>query len=365
MLGFVRITALAAEASEANGAQSHPPVAIHALTRDGQILATGWALPFHGAYVAPRSLVAQAAHVELMLEGESGVPVRSVLGEDVEANLVLLATDPVGEDPDSSTANPHITKPPEQSESSASEVAPQQAQLTVSCGETTHRIDSWRARDIPVFGLAYTGELRFQEPVAGCPVLDSNGALQAVTVWENRFGSPSAAFVPAARLAQLERGSSATWEEWRESRQRPDRQLRDNLLSEALFDILCERYTFAQENLTFLLEKNPSDARGWYYRGYARAMSGQRRLAIIDYENAVYFEPDNAEARFSLGFNYALSHRADDARTQAVALRTLNATLAERLEALLDAVDDSRHEAEDLPEQPEPVPPPETAPAPN
>ncbi len=194
--------------------------------------------------------------------------------------------------------------------------------------------------------MAFTGEARFQEPIAGCPVLDADGAVEALTIWENRFGSPSAAFVPAARLQKLVVEAREPWEEWRAARQDPERQLRDNLLSEAMVDIWREHYNLAQENLSFLLEKNPTDARGWYYRGYARAMSGQRKLALVDYENAVYFDPGNAEARFSLGFSYALAHRLPDALAQAAAIEAIDAPLAGRLRALVDAIGDSGHEDE-------------------
>jgi hypothetical protein len=82
----------------------------------------------------------------------------------------------------------------------------------------------------------------------------------------------------------------------------------------------------------------------------------------MDYENAVYFEPANAEARFSLGFSYALVHRVPEAKEQLAALETLDEALAERLRTLLDAMTEPDHGAPTAVESPQEATPAAEAP---
>jgi tetratricopeptide (TPR) repeat protein len=67
-------------------------------------------------------------------------------------------------------------------------------------------------------------------------------------------------------------------------------------------------------------------------------MSGDRMGAIDDYEEAVRYDPSNAEAHFSLGFSYLLLKRKLEANEQAKALDDIDAEMAARLRALIGAI---------------------------
>lgn len=326
------------------------PVRVRVFNGKGQSTGSGWAIPFDGAYVTVRGLLASAARAELVLAGDSRMPIAEVGGEDIEGNLALITVAPLPASPTSAAGASGAPPTPQFTLSTGLSQFPrepqsQPAEVAVDCGSASYPLRERRIRDIPVFGLAFVGETKHREPIAGCPVLDREGAVEAIVVWEDPFGHPSAVLVPAARAARLSASPRIPWDQWRKTQQEPERRLHDSLLSEALTDIWREQYDLAQENLTFLLEQDPTDARGWYYRGYARAMSGKRKLALIDYENAVYFEPANAEARFSLGFSYALLHRIPDARQQVAMLESLDSAMAQRLRMVVDAVAESNHES--------------------
>lgn len=341
-------------------------VPVRVYNEKDQLTGSGWALPMNGAYVTVRSLLANAARAELALSDESRAAVSEVGSEDIEGNLVIVAADAfTAQPPDSANASdpppaPQFTVPPSVPQFSR-EADTASAEMEIVCGSTSYPLRERRVRDIPVFGLAFVGETRHRDSIAGCPVLGRDGALDAVVVWEDPFGHPSVALVPATRATQLSASPRIPWNEWRAAQRQPERRLRNSLLSEALADIWREHYDLARENLTYLLEQDPTDARGWYYRGYARAMTGKRSLAVVDYENAVYFEPGNAEARFSLGFSYALLHRIPEAREQVAALEGLNGALAQRLRIIVDAVAEAAHEntpAGEAPAVAEPAPEP-------
>lgn len=335
------------------------PLVVRAFNEKGQLTGRGWAMPVQGGYVTIRSLLANAARAEIVLSDEMTTAIDAVGSEDVEGNLVVVSA---GTPP---TAWLRISGSSSLlAEESGSDAAPP----ALRCGKDRFVLKGRQSRDIPVFGLVVLGQTGHREPLGGCPILDADGAVEAVVVWENPFGQPSAALLPAARLARLSMDPSQPWEAWRSANQQPAIRLRDSLLSEALGDLWRGDYVLAAENLTFLLEKNPEHARAWYYRGYARAMSGGRELAMGDYENAVHFEPTNAEMRFSLGFTYVLLRRSLEAREQVKELEALDPALAERLGFLLGAIveSDHREEAGDaMPDAPsaEPTAAPSTAPA--
>ncbi len=322
-------------------------VPVRAYNEKGQLTGSGWAIPLHDAYVTVRSILANAHRVELVFSDEMRGAVEAVGGEDIEGNLIVVSVDA----PLSGAASaPTDAVAPQFAVSSGNSLPTGGADsgspdVTIACGTKMYPLRERRVRDIPVFGVAFVGNTRHRDPILGCPALSPDGGVQAIVVWENPIGHPSAVLVPVARATKLRSETRTPWEEWRRASQQPDLRLRNSLLAEALADIWREHYDLAQESLRFLLEKNPTDARGWYYRGYSRAMSGKRKLAIMDYENAVHFEPGNAEARFSLGFSYALVHRLPEAKEQLAALETLDEVLAERLRTLLDAVTEADHGA--------------------
>ncbi len=362
--GFIRASAQEPEATAAATA-TPSPVPIRAYNEKGQLTGSGWALPLDGAYITVRSLLANAARAELVFSEEMPATVAEVGGEDIEGNLVRIA---VNRPADPRTGSGDTPPQAPVSEFTSSGQTPQwseasnsgSTELRISCGVASYPLRDLRIRDIPVFGLAFTAETRHREPIAGCAVLGGKRALEAIVVWEDPFGRPSAALVPASRAVRLKATPRIPWSEWRAAQQ-PEIRLRASLLSEALTDIWREHYDLAQENLSYLLERNPTDAHGWYYRGYARAMSGKRKLAVIDYENAVHFEPGNAEARFSLGFSYALLRRIPDAREQVTALEALDETLAGRLRTLVDSIVESGHDpapAQDVSSAAKPAPEP-------
>jgi hypothetical protein len=334
------------------------PLVVRAFNEKGQLTGRGWAMPVQGGYVTNRSLLSNAARAEIVLSDEMTAEIDAVGSEDVEGNLMVV-----------SAGTPPATwfrisgSSSLLGEESGGDAPPP----ALRCGKDRFVLKGRQSRDIPVFGLVVLGQTGHREPLGGCPIVDAAGAVEAVVVWENPFGQPSAALVPAARLARLSMDPSQPWAAWRAASQQPAVRLRDSLLSEALEDLWRGDYGLAAENLTFLLEKNPEHARAWYYRGYARAMSGSRELAMGDYENAVHFEPTNAEMRFSLGFTYVLLRRSLEAREQVKELEALDPALSERLGFLLGAIVESEHgdDAGDaMPDAPsgEPAAAPATAP---
>src|SRR5690606_28451533 len=122
--------------------------------------------------------------------------------------------------------------------------------------------------------------------------------------------------VPAEWTNTLASAAERTWEGWCSLESAAGKRFRDSLLLEGLEDLWRERYAGTIRSLSELIESNPKEGLAWYYRGYAKAMSGDRIGAIDDYEQAVEHDPTNAGAHFSLGFSYLLLKRKLEANEQ-------------------------------------------------
>jgi hypothetical protein len=298
------------------------PASVWALNERGQVIGKAWATPIQGGYVTVRALLAGAHRAEIV-EGERKQPVTQVFGDSDERNLVVVGT----------AITPDIEAAPEDSPA----IEPGEWQVHCEAGKPIP-VKEGKLRDLPTFGIAYTGRTAHGDTISGCPVWDEKGQWQGVVVWESPMARPSVVVVPSAYVRALAKQPAQPWEDWRARQGEEGVRYRDSLLLEALQEIWRGQYSNALEGLSLIVEKNPRDGRVWYYRGYAKAMSGDRRGAMEDYEQAVFYDPKNADAHFSLGFTYMLMRREIEAREQAKELDDLDELMAAKLRILIDAM---------------------------
>jgi hypothetical protein len=299
------------------------PVRIRAFNDKGQATGSAWAIPMASGYACPRSLLVGASRVVLEKKSGEAEVVNAVLGDDPEHNLAVVKTG----------IGPHEALTPATNPLSKGEG------LRVTCGpDLTYPMQNPRPRDLPVFGAVILGDTAHGETIIGCPLIDGADGWRGIVVWENSVARPSVAAVPAEWAPLLSTFEERSWEEWRRLHSAAGKGLRDRLLLEGLEDLWRGNYSGTIRSLSELIEAHPKDGRAWYYRGYAKAMSGDRMGAIDDYEEAVRYDPSNAEAHFSLGFSYLLLKRKLEANEQAKALDDIDAEMAARLRALIGAI---------------------------
>lgn len=324
-------------------------VLLRAYNEKGGVTGEAYATAVPGGYVTVRELLAGAYRAEIV-DGKQRQEVTAVRGEDVERNLIVVATEaqPAGEVEPEALA---VTEP---------------SQWTIRCSaQPGIPVKEFTVRDLPTFGLVYLGRTAHGDSIQGCPAWDENGRWSGIVVWESPLARPSVALVPASHAAALGRHEAVSWTAWRAAQGAEGTRFRNSLLQEALQAIWRTQYANAIENLSLVIDKHPTHGRAWYYRGYAKAMSGDRRGAMEDYEEAVTHDPTNADAHFSLGFTYLLLKRKLEAQEQAKELDKLDAVMAMKLRMLIEAMsepppfsredeepDGAPADAEDSPEAP-------------
>lgn len=301
------------------------PVQIRVIGEKGAVIANSWAIPLGGGYVTVRGVLA-GAHKAEIVEGERSQTVTHVRGEDIERNLLYVVT---ALEPESG-ANP----------SSIVVTEPEPWRIVCQQSESIP-LNEMRVRDLPVFGLVYMGKTAHGDAIGGCPVWNDEQKWSGIVVWESPMARPSVAIVPALLAKPLESAPEQSWDQWRGKQAAEGARFRNSLILEGLQDIWREQYSSAIGTLSLLVEKNQRDGRAWYYRGYAKAMSGDRNGSMEDYEQAVLYEPDNADAHFSLGFTYLLLRRSLEAMEQAKALDEIDEVMAQKLRLLIDAMSES------------------------
>lgn len=314
------------------GAQADAVVRVQARNEKGAVTGEAWAVAIPGGYLTVRGNLAGAYRAEIVV-GQQRQEITEIRGEDVERNLIVVGTG----------------LPPEAPLAPEALAVTEPSQWTIRCGtQTAVTVKDFVVRDLPAFGMVYLGRTAHGDSINGCPAWDENGRWSGVVVWESPLARPSVAMVPASHATALAGQPALAWAEWRGVQGAAGVRFRNSLLVESLQDIWRSQYSNAIENLNLLVEKHPSHGRAWYYRGYAKAMSGDRAGAIEDYEQAVTHDPTNIDAHFSLGFSYLLLKRKLEAMEQAKELDRLDAVMAMKLRMLIEAMSEpSPHAGQD------------------
>jgi Flp pilus assembly protein TadD len=123
--------------------------------------------------------------------------------------------------------------------------------------------------------------------------------------------------------------------------------------SAGLVFLSLEKYDVALQFFEQAIAQNPKDAKAWYHAGYCLGKVGRTEEKFRAYRKAIALDPNYADAHYSLGVSLLLSSHKCDAVHELRALRVLDAELAGKLEALMNAMLD--------PDDCEAAPPAETA----
>ena len=123
--------------------------------------------------------------------------------------------------------------------------------------------------------------------------------------------------------------------------------------SAGLLFLSLDKYDVALQFFEQAVRQNPKDAKAWFQAGFCLGKTGATEAKLRAYRKAIALDPKFADAHYSLGVSLLLSDHKCDAMHEFRALTVLDADLAGRLKALMDAMLDT--EACQVP------PPPETA----
>jgi Flp pilus assembly protein TadD len=123
--------------------------------------------------------------------------------------------------------------------------------------------------------------------------------------------------------------------------------------SAGLLFLSLEKYDMALQFFEQALARNPKDAKAWFQAGFCLGKLGDTEAKLRAYRKAIALDPKYADAHYSLGVSLLLSGPKCDAVHELRALTLLDAGLADKLRALMEAMMDA--------DECEAPPPPETA----
>lgn len=265
-------------------------VGILTYDKEGKVIAqaNGFFINKEGDVITHRSLLKGADHADVRTGDGMLYPVRKVLSEDREANLIRVSV----EIPLSAV---HL--------SPISVALPQVGERVVTVGGPSGpgRPFSYgivlAVRKIPAFGKVIQMITRLSSRNNGSPVVNMKAEVIGVTT---SVKGQTFDIFPIERVIKLIPGKGKILSEWEAQREEAAKAL----YSEGLPFLWKEDYEKALRLFKEAVKKDPRYANAYFQIGYCNAQLGRYQEALEGYKQAILIKPDFVIAHFYL----ALSH---------------------------------------------------------
>ena len=265
-------------------------VGILTYDKEGKVIAqaNGFFINKEGDVITHRSLLKGADHADVRTGDRMLYPVRKVLAEDREANLIRVSV----EIPLSAV---HL--------SPISVALPQVGERVVTVGGPSGPGKPFSygivlaVREIPAFGKVIQMITRLSSRYNGSPVVNMKS--EVIGVATSVKGQTFDIF-PIERVIKLIPGKGKILSEWEAQREEAAKAL----YSEGLPFLWKEDYEKALRLFKEAVKKDPRYANAYFQIGYCNAQLGRYQEALEGYKQAILIKPDFVIAHFYL----ALSH---------------------------------------------------------
>jgi serine protease Do len=232
-----------------------------------------------------RSVLEGADHADVRTVDGMLYPVRKVLAEDKEANLILVWV----EIP-SSAVHPLAV--------SAS--LPHLGERVMALGKTVSYGVVSGLQEIPVFGTFIQITARISSDTSISPVVNMKGEVIGILTSQRVEGQIFNFVLPSERVARLTAGEGKTLSEWEGKRE----EASESLYAKGLPFLWKGDYEKALLYFTEAVQKDPQYARAYFEIGYCDAQFGKYIDAFDAYRKAIHIKPDFVLAHFFLGLMY-------------------------------------------------------------
>lgn len=274
-------------------------VVIMTYDEEGEILVqgSGFFTSKNGNVVTNCHVLQGANRAEVKTTDGSVYPVKNILAEDQEGDLILVSVE-------ISTNAVHplsVSRSlPERGERVIVIGSPLGLEQTVADGIVS------AVREIPAFTTAGTYEniIQITAPISqgssGSPVVNMKGEVIGIATFLIVEGQNLNFAVPAERLARLPPGKNQTLAEKRAE------EIEESIyIYRAGINCLwAGDYEGALSHFEQALEKNPQYAQAYYYIGSCNYKLGRYHEAIEVWKQAIRIDPDNVKAHTVLGWCY-------------------------------------------------------------
>ena len=273
--------------------------------------ATGFFLNENGEVLTTYHALRGAASVKVVTAAGEVLPVRRVVAEDVEHDLILLATP--GK-PISSRAAPAVSSPPSLGKMATVISSPRRDREPVQYGTIT------QVKELPSFGRFFRIDTRHPaEP--GSLVVNMEGTVIGVTISQvdsQNGGTVAVPYPVASRIRETGRRGPAAEGAFIEAS-----PARDSYFT-GMQRIWEGRFLNARSFFRSAVDADSSFAEAWFMLGYCNSRAGSHHIAAESYRQALRLRPGVAEAHFTLGNAYGKVRCFQDAAEsyeRAVALK--------------------------------------------
>ena len=281
-------------------------VVIFTYNREGKVLGqgTGFFIRKEGDVITNYHVLQNASHAEIIISDGGKFPVKKILAEDKEGDLLRVSVD-IPED----KVRPLLVSPtfPEVGERIFVIGTPLGLDKTVSDGIVS------AVRDIPEIGkiIQVTAPISFGS--SGSPVIDMNGRVIGVATFFIRDGQNLNFAIPAERINRLTLGLGKSLPEREESRIKDWMASAEGLYTTGLRYLWIEDCERALPYFLETVRRDPHKADAFYRIGYCMAELGQYGEAIESYKMAIQINPQDANIHNNLCTAYGKFGRYEEA----------------------------------------------------
>ncbi len=265
-------------------------VSVLAYDKDGTEIArgSGFFIGKQGDVITARDIVKGADHADARTADGMSYPLKKVLAEDREANLIRASV----EIPLHVVRVPpiRIGLPPV-GERVAAIAGPSGATPQVSYGVVSAILE------IPAFGEMLQVIVRLSPSCDGSPIISMKGEVIGVVTSAN---GQVFNILPIRRAVRLIPGRGKALSEWERKREK----IAEELYAAALPYLWREDYEKALRFFKEAVEKDPLYANAYFQIGYCNAQLRRYPEAIEAYKRATRIRPDFVIAHFFLGLAY-------------------------------------------------------------
>ncbi len=274
--------------------------------KEGNMLGqgTGFFVDQEGDVITNSHVLEEARRAVIVTTGGKEYPVRKVIAEDKEGDLVRVST---GVPQDAVKPLPISIKIPEVGEKVIVIGTPLGLDKTVSDGIVS------AVRDIPAFGKIIQVTAPISPGSSGSPVINMKGEVIGVATFFVVAGQNLNFAIPGERIAKLATGQEETLSEREEGRIKDRLASAEGLYATGLHFLWAEEYEKALPYFVETVKRKPDHGAGYFQIGYCLAKLGKYKEAIASYEQALRINPKEAGTHNNLCAAYGKIGRYDEA----------------------------------------------------
>jgi tetratricopeptide (TPR) repeat protein len=261
---------------------------------------SGFFVNNEGDVITSSHVLQGANHAEVKAADGKVYPVKEVLAEDMEGDLIQVSIDIPK---DAVRPLSVSTSLPEVGERVIVIGTPFGLEKTVSDGIVS------ALREIPGFGKIIQVTAPISPGSSGSPVVNMNGEAIGVATFIILAGQNLNFAIPGERIAKLRPAKGQSLSEREETRIEEWLGSPEGLYTTGLRYLWAEEYEKALPYFLEVVKKNPDHAEAYFQIGYCRGKLGRYQEAIEPYKEAIRIKPDNIDTYNNLCVAYGMVGR--------------------------------------------------------